>query len=31
MGTQGTFHKDVPKMGGQPLEGLIAVGGFPMM
>ncbi|VTU45508.1 Leucine-, isoleucine-, valine-, threonine-, and alanine-binding protein precursor (plasmid) [Variovorax sp. SRS16] len=31
MGTQGTFHKDVPKMGGAAMEGLMSVSGYPMM
>lgn len=31
MGTQGTFHKDIPKMGGAAMEGLMSVSGYPMM
>ncbi|MEO9231394.1 MAG: ABC transporter substrate-binding protein [Devosia sp.] len=31
MGTSASFHKDIPKMGGKPLEGFVTLSGFPMM
>ncbi len=31
LGTQGTFHKDVPGLGGAAVEGLYSVSGYPMM